>query len=473
MNRLIIAFALVAAGFTPAVAAVAGTASAAAARPAPHGVAAPASGGAGGSRLWVQRFTSGTGREASASSVVVSPDRSIVYVTGESNQVPLHAPAITTVAYDAITGAQLWQASYEGPPHHAGGPPSLAISPGGARLFVAGAIHLPRHGVHFVVLAYNAKNGSLLWSTISQEGTELAQVQPVAATATQVFVTGSSNNRLGPVYLTEAFDAITGNLDWTATAPFPAFLNFHNTCIAVSPDGSAVFVAGGLGIIAFRTSDGSVLWKDRYKRRWGRTAASMAVSRDGSAVFVTGQARSRTVPPQFLTSAYNAATGAQLWQARYRGMKSAMPGSRSVAISPDGTRVFVTGSAFDVKCCNLHMVTIAYAATTGARVWTATYFGPGISAAAGTVVADPNGSEVFVSGDVEKTGSGNPTEFATIAYSTATGAQLWAATYTPKGQSSAQTAMAVSHDGARVFVTGTTLLPTSTTEALTVAYLAS
>ena len=72
---------------------------------------------------------------------------------------------------------------------------------------------------------------------------------------------------------------------------------------------------------------------------------------DGSAVFVTGAGTSVNTEA---TVAYNPATGVPLWTAP----AAIVPGS--IAVSPDGSRVFVTG-VFGTQ---------AYNAATGASLWT-------------------------------------------------------------------------------------------------------
>ncbi len=58
--------------------------------------------------------------------------------------------------------------------------------------------------------------------------------------------------------------------------------------------------------------------------------------------------------------AYTAVTGARLWVQRYNG-----PGNRddeafSLAVSPGGTRVFVTGFGYDGPATGYDSVTVAY-----------------------------------------------------------------------------------------------------------------
>ena len=80
--------------------------------------------------------------------------------------------------------------------------------------------------------------------------------------------------------------------------------------------------------------------------------------------------------------AYSAATGARLWVKRYNGPASKADRAASVAVSPGGTRVFVTGSSETSTPSVEHpgfyddYATVAYDAATGAQLWVKRYNGP-------------------------------------------------------------------------------------------------
>jgi hypothetical protein len=155
--------------------------------------------------------------------------------------------------------------------------------------------------------------------------------------------------------------------------------------------------------------------------------------------------------------------------ARYNGPANGDDGAGSVAVSPGGTRVFVTGDSHGAGS-GQDYATVAYRAATGARLWVARYNGPanGLDGAS-RVAVSPGGTRVFVTGDSQGARSGQ--DYATVAYSAATGARLWAQRYNGPGNSlDGATSLAVSPRGTRVFVTGISLGRATGFDYATVAY---
>src|SRR5579859_1617191 len=89
-------------------------------------------------------------------------------------------------------------------------------------------------------------------------------------------------------------------------------------------------------------------------------------------------------------------------------------------------------------------------AVPGSQLWVSAYAGPDQGFSGGNAVAvSPDGGTVFVTG--ASLGSGATDDYATVAVSATTGAQLWATRYNrPAGQTDIPVAIAVSPDGGTV-----------------------
>lgn len=344
-----------------------------------------------GARLWVARYrVRGQDPDSQAAAVVASPGGRTVFVTGSSaGNAVLHGSSddydLATVAYAGATGRPRWAARYRGPLGGGTMAAASAISPDGSTVYVTG----------------------------------------------QDFQAGG-----GPsAYVTVAYDAATGTRRWAQT---------------------------------FQTATPSGDVPDR--------ATAIAVSPDGSTVYVTGDdVTSSAGGYSYGTVAYEAATGAQLWTATYAGASATGAAASGIAVSPDGSTVFVTGSAqVSSPAGSFDFATVAYRAATGAQLWARLYHGlPGPSSTLATAIAvSPHGSSVFVTGG---TSSASRLGYATVSYDGATGRTRWARNYEPAGSAGVTTATAVvlNPAGTRVIVTGKDSSPTARGAYVTVAYRAA
>jgi outer membrane protein assembly factor BamB len=353
-------------------------------------------------------------------------------------------------------GTQLWAANYHGNAQvsHA---VAAAASPDGATVYVTGLTDL----AHFSTLAYNAATGAARWTvTFYGRGYSQPSAMAVSPDGSKLFVTGFTTPPgacCADQFVTVAYDAATGTRLWVARTFSIANVGSLATAVAISPDGSTVFAAGSAGenpvLVAYNATTGAQEWVSRYRVPLGApgTEEGVAVSPDGSVAFLTGSFREPPAGPKFATVAYNAATGAQLWAQTAKGST----GSRDVAVSPDGSAVFVSGTVPKVSGGSA-VTTTAYAIATGTPLWTRRYHGPGPDSAPNAVAISPDGSRLFVAG--QSSGPAGP-DFATVAYATAGGATLWSRSR-PTGQVQFSPIGAVdigtSPDGTRVFVTGGT-----------------
>ena len=407
-----------------------------------------ATGAGPGTKVWDSLYPSGQ-----ASSIATSRDGSKVFVTGfvveGSNR------DYATVAYDAATGVQLWATRYDGPAHGVDEGTAIAVSPDGTKVFVTGNSERDTgSGItsDYATLAYDSVTGRQLWvslNTAPPGGRAEATSIGVNADGSLVFVTGSMDRGLrgDRDYQTVAYATSNGGRIWSARYNGPARGDDLAKAMTVNATGTKVFVTGssdggpatGLdyATLAYDARSGAQLWVARLDgSRGGSDAArSIAFNANGHKLVVTGSSG--------WTVAYNPDTAATRWVAHHDARMS------SVVISPGGTAVYTagtTGSAYE---------TVALSAADGSERWERMWDPfDGNSADARAIGISPDGSKVFVTGLVALAVHGYV--YGTVAYGTAAGTELWTATY---GNSdiflgSDARALAVSSDGSKVFVTG-------------------
>src|SRR2546426_12147530 len=205
-------------------------------------------------------------------------------------------------------------------------------------------------------------------------------------------------------------------------------------------------------------------WVARYNDRINDLdqARALGVSPDGATVFVTGESIRFRDSMDWITVAYDSVTGTEKWLARYNSPANTNDRAFALAVSPDGTKVFVTGQA------GAPYTVVAYDAVTGKGVWVSRSTGRRVGWGAALTVS-PDGSMVFATGVGNGVGGG---DFTTVAYDAATGVRRWVARYNGTGNGYEQaTALVVSPGGATVFVTGPAVVgPGTTTDYATIAY---
>jgi DNA-binding beta-propeller fold protein YncE len=278
---------------------------------------------------------------------------------------------------------------------------------------------------------------------------------------------------------------------WTArfeggASPGPALVDTVKGT-AMSPDGSKVYVTGvgalstsggdleisSFGTVAYDVQSGAEVWRANFGSALAANVpAAIALSPDGSKVFVTGSTRGpwSGQPPQWQTLAYDSSTGERLWLSTYSATgtlsRTIRPDSTpsDIMVSPDGTSVFVTGKSY-VDETDITSVptptTVAYDAVTGAERWVQQLRSPTgrvntINVRAMDLEVSPDGSKVFVVAN-DSRDSCAPAVIRTVAYDAVVGTLLWAAEYDHPAESLCLNEayhVAVSPDGRQVYVAG-------------------
>ena len=287
------------------------------------------------------------------------------------------------------------------------------------------------------------------------------RTEAVATTATddRVFIAGSVE---GDSYAMDvvALAAPTGQELWTRRVDGAVTALLYRHSLTVSPDGSQLlFMASTESrdflVVALDPASGEVLWRTEYDGGGWDHARSLAVSPDSSEIYVTGTSEHRA--GNLVLVALSAGDGGLEWTVRYRGPATGWGADAgyAVRVAPDGERVYVSGRSTGNSSWDL--LALAYDVPDEDEEPSSTWawarrFSPaqnvGLASRVGLGVSG-DGSRVVIAGE----GDNN---FWTVAYAAGDGAKLWDAelhgTLLSEGWFSTLDESKVEIEGGRVFV---------------------
>lgn len=434
---------------------------------------------------WAARFNGPAASVDWAADVAVSADGRRVFVTGESSD--NHG---STVAYDARNGAQLW-AAYLGTPTSEirYRPESAVVSPDGLSVFVTGMM-VTQGNVDVATEAYDASTGKQLWlAKYDGGGDDSSLVVRVSPNGDAIFVGGETMSAGGVLwdYLTIAYDARDGRRLWSSR-----YNGSGVNSLVVSADGSGVFVTGfsdgELAAVRYDAASGAQVWAKRYVHPdTSRTAArSLALDPEGNQLFVSAEGSGplgSDIATYAIVVAFDAASGERRWTYAnpsvldHDSSWSGILGRQSLAVSPQGGRVYVSGTYANHGPGGAE--TAALDAHTGERLWLKrTPAGPLKvtileSRVPGVTVA-PDGSRVYVAGTLHTTNAN--LDYYAHGYDAAKGEWVYTASYMGSNNLGLPTAnewvmgIALDPGGRRLYTTGVTARTRYDYDFLTVAF---
>ncbi|WP_162564190.1 MULTISPECIES: S8 family serine peptidase [Microbacterium] len=367
---------------------------------------------------------------------------------------------------------------------------TLAVPEGASTQALAGQLTWTDgdHTVRSPIVVRGARNGSETWEARFDgtpnafgDASDVAFGTEVTPDGARLIVAGNSYpagfGTFSPDFVTAAYDPATGEELWSKTYDGPVQGGDELSGFGLSPDGSKVFVAGtssGDGTesdyltIAYDAVSGEQLWLQRFDEKGlGDLVSGLTTSPDGKLVFVTGYV-TKEQSLDYATIAYDAATGERKWISYFDGPVQGTEDARDIAVSPDGTTVVVTGQSTGPEGTGLAVFgTVAYDAVTGAQLWAEQYSGPAHWLDVATTVAIGTDGTVFVTGS----STADSSDWTTIAYDGATGDELWTSRYDgPGAATEAPRTSIVSPDGATLVVTGNSDGVAGDADYATIAY---
>ena len=412
----------------------------------------------GGTQRWDASYDAGT--PSYSYDVAVSPDGSTVYSTGTSVYDTTDPGHFATVAVDALTGETKWSAAYQSSSERDQRDTAtrLVVSPDGSQVFVTGDSLCNSCGAGgfngFSTVAYDAATGRRLWVAKYAQQAPGGYSIAVSPDGSKVFVNGGAPGYTNPA-TTIAYDAATGSQLYVIPPDAASRVPWH--ALAVSPDSSTLYVATDnddslcqYQVAAYDAANGTPLWTATYPDCDNDGHMALALSPDGTTIYMVGSNH------EFDVVAWNALTGAQLWAATNPGMTVDGDIMPQLAVSPDGSKVVVVGNPPCVpRCADTPLLTAAYDAANGTRLWQSSYDSDASDYPIDVVIS-ADSSLVFVTGQEEMRCvppwcTTTPVNAPLIAYHADSGAEAWVADY----QDNSSWALAVSPNASNVYIAGT------------------
>lgn len=418
-----------------------------------------------GARLWTARYDRPGAGDEFPNDLVLSPDGSRVYVTGtaDSGVGSSGDSRFATVAYDAATGQELWVATRDGLTVGNDRSEAVSPSPDGELVYVTGSSPGEGGDLDIVTVAYNATDGTEVWAArhdgISGFGDTPVGIQ-VSPDGRRVYIVGNENVNPPTQGTSLDFVAIAyeasdperlGQPLWVSRYDGPGQAFDVPTAVGLSPNGSRLFIAGvsersvgarDFATVAYETTSGEQAWVSRFEGPQTDWPHALAVAPSGESIYVTGRSFNGDASSyDFATVAYDSATGEQKWVSQFATPGPLIDRATAIAVSPGGEHVYVAGSSAladsgsgcaigDSYNClgkrNLAgLVTVAYAANTGAQTWmgrvqgtTATETGSAaaVLVGSGSVLVAGSFERLFALSNTGVEDAGNYSDYVLLSY---------------------------------------------------------
>jgi outer membrane protein assembly factor BamB len=408
---------------------------------------------------WAARYD-GQGRTSAGAPILPDLPISIAvdnlgnsYATSTALDSGATASKMVTIKYSP-TGEKLWVRTYAGSSARA-----IAVDNAGG-VYVTGTVIATYSYTDYLTVRYDAATGTQSWARTYNAyygDPALGNDNPIAIAvdnAGGVYVTGTSSRARASAYSTVRYDAATGAESWA---------RIHGTfsgarAIAVDNAGR-VYVTGTsrdnptttlqryYDTVCYDAVTGAESWTRTYNPIVSTSTYNFsdvnAIAVDNSGgVYVTGTNRNG-----YATVRYAAATGAESWASTYPSTATSLYQASAIAADNAGG-VYVTSTSSGTS--GTDFATVRYAAATGAQSWASTYNSPANGPDQARAIAVDNAGGVYVMGASFGT---TDNDYATVRYAAATGAQSWVSRSSGPASDDQARALAVSAAGG-VFVTG-------------------
>lgn len=305
-----------------------------------------------GELLWEDQHNEG-GYDDAALAVALRGHR--VFAAGRLRDASQNNIYSTVRAYDATKGSLLWHYDSPGAAYGVAVDGSVVVTAGGG---------FPNPGpVDFAVRAHDPVSGAVLWEDYFDQGGTYDEASRVVVTHNIVIGSGYSNDD----YLVRAYDEHSGALLWQDLYDDAGF---DDSAGSMAVRGDQLFVIGRVQsalnsfdffVRSYDVKSGTILWEDRVDVGNEDLASGIAVK--GRIVYVVGRLGD-LVAHDFVVRAYDTKDGSLIWQDLYD--VDYADAAEEIVIR--GKTAYVVG--WFVDALNIeNAVTRAYNAKTGALLW--------------------------------------------------------------------------------------------------------
>lgn len=326
---------------------------------------------AGGATMWSVVWD-GVGNGLDSAQAVVATDE-VIYVGGQTFSFETGLDYLVA-AFDAGTGEELWTSRYDGPVSGLDRGAGLVLA--GDLLVLTGRSARSSEDLDIATVAFDTREdreGEIRWVARFDGGSGNDDAFSVAAGGGHVVVAGESATPVGlggPVAL--GYDAGTGEELWVGRYDDAGVGGGAFFDATLTRDGSRAVVTGysmrsdgkGPSTLAFDAATGQRLWAADLQEGM---ANAVGMSSDGRRVYVTGTSYTQR-GTMHRTVSYSMETGLQRWEGLYEetappeGIRSTLILPSTMAVSPDGTHVYVGGTTRGWFATHDDAVVLAYQA---------------------------------------------------------------------------------------------------------------
>ena len=269
-----------------------------------------------GATLWTNQFANSDGFNVPYTMAV---DGSRVYVGGQAGL------DFAVQAYNGRNGALLWQDSV---PAVVGPDGAMVVAAYRGNVYAAGYNYSGGLEYGWLVRAYDGRRGRVLWQDKFNTAGLDDMPTAVAVGNGKVYVVGSIEDaHTNTDWLVKAYDASNGHVVWQDRVDKSGGIDEAS---AVVVQGGSVYVAGisdvgGQGnpddfhwlVRAYNGANGSLLWEDSARSVGGLTPPKSIALSGPTSLCVAGSVYTTQTGSDWLLRVYNAGTGALSWENQY------------------------------------------------------------------------------------------------------------------------------------------------------------